>query len=266
MRKLFASDLDQTLIYSKKFLSELSSSEIEKIVMVEDKYENIRSYMSRKTVEKIEAFSRDNIFVPTTTRTIEQYLRIFVFSKQILPKYAVVSNGGNILLNGEIDKEWNTLMKNRLKNECIQGKDVLKKFDEFKDDLWTTDARHADSLFFYFIIQREKYPLEKMVLFEEWLNKNGWRLSIQKRKMYFVPKVIEKYDAVKHIANREGIDNIIAAGDSILDLGMIYNANMSFVPNHSTELQYLRDSEYKHIVFTKSSGIFSSEEMVSFLD
>ena len=41
MKKIFASDLDQTLIYSKKFLEGLSDEEKKHIVMVEDKSEDI---------------------------------------------------------------------------------------------------------------------------------------------------------------------------------------------------------------------------------
>ncbi len=261
MKNIFASDLDQTLIYSKRFLENLSNVELEKIELVEDKNENIRSYMTKESIENIKKFSKNNIFIPTTTRTIEQYTRIFVFTEIIKPEYVVVSNGGNIIKKGKVDIEWNINIKKKVKENCISGKDILKKYEEISNIEWTSDYREADELFYYFIVQRDKMPYEKIDIFSKWLKKNGWNLSIQKKKMYFVPDVIDKYNAVKHIAQNEEVKHIFAAGDSLLDLGLLNNSDYSFIPNHSEELQYLKNESSTKFKFTNKNGIFASDDI-----
>lgn len=50
-------------------------------------------------------------FIPVTTRTIEQFQRITLFQNEIIPEYAITSNGGNILHNGKQDVTWNKEIK-----------------------------------------------------------------------------------------------------------------------------------------------------------
>lgn len=266
MRKIFASDLDQTLIYSKRFLQNLNSEEINRVELVEDKNEDIRSFMSKNAIERIKKYGENNIFIPTTTRTVEQYNRVFVFSRDIRPKYAVVSNGGNIIVNGEVDIEWNNEIKKKVEKHCLSGVDVLKKYSEFSSLDWSSEYRLADDLFYYFIVKRDIMPYDKIDKFSRWLDESGWNLSIQKKKMYFVPKVIDKFVAVKHIAETENINDIFAAGDSILDLGILNNADFAIIPNHSEELQYIREVNNKKIVFTDKSGIFAADDIMSLIN
>ena len=68
---LYFSDLDRTLIYSKKFLKEdLKEVPIEKY---EGEY---ISFMTEKSINLLREINEKNIFIPCTTRSIEQYERI----------------------------------------------------------------------------------------------------------------------------------------------------------------------------------------------
>ena len=265
MKKIFASDLDQTLIYSKKFLEGLSDEEKKHIVMVEDKSEDIRSFMSSRTAEKIKKYMEKNIFIPATTRTIEQFRRVFIFQNELYSKYAVVSNGGNIIVDGVVDREWNETILKKIKDECIAKEEIIKKFSEIKDNSWSSEYKEADDLFYYFIVNPEIYPAEKMKSFEKWLNENGWMLSLQKRKLYMIPKVVDKQHAVKYIAEKEGVNYICSAGDSKLDFKMLKNSDKAVVPNHSMDIEELRRFEKKEFIFTQKNGIFSSEEILEFI-
>jgi len=73
MLKIFACDLDQTLIYSSKFIFNLSLAEKEKIRIIEAKDGIAISYISVDCIAKIQEIMENNIFIPATTRTIEQY-------------------------------------------------------------------------------------------------------------------------------------------------------------------------------------------------
>jgi hydroxymethylpyrimidine pyrophosphatase-like HAD family hydrolase len=64
-----------------------------------------QSFMSEAAIEMLKEVSRSLIFVPVTTRSIEQYLRISVFRDLHLP-YALTSNGGVLLVDGRRYEEW----------------------------------------------------------------------------------------------------------------------------------------------------------------
>ena len=80
-------------------------------------------------------------FIPVTTRTIEQFQRISLFQDEIIPEYAITSNGGNILHNGKQDGTWNRIVKERLSFECIEGNDILKEFGQIAHKDWVISQK-----------------------------------------------------------------------------------------------------------------------------
>ncbi|MEM5592569.1 hypothetical protein AAHH67_14175 [Niallia circulans] len=75
----------------------------------------------------------------------------------------------------------------------------------------------ADNLFFYYVLNTTidsdlKIQLAKIAA------ANGWNISLQGRKLYFMPSPVCKGEAIKYIKEREGIEQTIGAGDSLLDL------------------------------------------------
>lgn len=73
---IYASDLDRTLIFSHRFLDEHKYNK--KIVLVEDKDGKEISYMSELAYNKLQEINnnKDITFIPTTTRSLEEYNRI----------------------------------------------------------------------------------------------------------------------------------------------------------------------------------------------
>ena len=98
------------------------------------------------------------LFVPVTTRTIEQYKRISLLKNIIIPEYAIVSNGGNILINGETDSYWAKIISFKIKSECISSKKVLERFNEIKNSEWVYKERQADNLFITLLLTKTIYP------------------------------------------------------------------------------------------------------------
>ncbi|MBE8948972.1 MAG: HAD hydrolase family protein, partial [Quinella sp. 3Q1] len=102
MKILFACDLDNTLIYSYKHRR---AEDI--CVEIYDGRE--QSFMSPRSLELLKKIAEKILFVPITTRSIEQYRRIF-WAADFKPTVAVVANGAYILdgnnqkffLHGEI--------------------------------------------------------------------------------------------------------------------------------------------------------------------
>ncbi len=260
---LFASDLDRTLIYSPrtfegvKFKEEVCPVEI---------YENKPiSYMTKNALIMLKELSNRMLFVPVTTRTKLQYLRIHLLH-EINPKYAVTSNGGTIFIHNKEDQEWNSHIKS-LSSKSMLLEDIVRRFNEIRNDCWvdTTSGKVADGLFYYCLVDREKIPLRELLDFTEWANQQNWEVSLQGRKLYLVPNYVSKRNAVAYIKEKEGVTKVIASGDSLLDLSMLKYANLGIVPQHgelySLHLQGLIDLSLIRI--TTSIGIVSAEEILS---
>ncbi|SHK28970.1 HAD family hydrolase [Tepidibacter formicigenes] len=261
---LFASDLDRTLIYSNKFLDNFTIKEHKNVCLIEKKGDKEISFMTNRAIDKLKELSQKLCFVPTTTRTIEQYRRISIFQNEIISKYAVVSNGGNILIDGKVDKIWNRCIKNKIKNEAVSIADVLKKFNEIKNKEWLISCNTADKLFCYCIVDLSKLKKDELKSFFKWLDGNNWNVSLQGRKLYFIPNCVNKRDAIVYIANNAGIKTIAAAGDSYLDLCMLDIADYGVSPFHGEIYDLYKDKkcEDMKLEFTLSSGILAAEEIL----
>ncbi|WZL72907.1 HAD family hydrolase [Clostridiaceae bacterium 35-E11] len=258
---IFASDLDRTLIYSDKFLEDMSEDEVR---LIEKKGEQEISFMTETAIDLLKDLSENILFVPVTTRTIAQYRRIKLFQNEIVPKYAVVSNGGNLLIDGEIDLQWNQQIHNRIATECLPFEDVLTRFQEIQSDEWVLNKRMADDLFSYCIVDRKKVPMDDLMSFTDWLTQHNWKASLQGRKLYFVPQCVSKGDALDYIQERESIDFVAAAGDSLLDLPMLHMADYAIAPPHG-EINQIYEEEslaIESILFTEKEGILAAEEIL----
>ena len=95
---LFNCDLDNTLIYSYKH--DIGADKIN----VEQYQGREISFITSRTFELLKEVAEKTVFVPTTTRTVEQYGRIDLGIHT--PQYALVCNGGILLKNGVEDSEW----------------------------------------------------------------------------------------------------------------------------------------------------------------
>ncbi|MBS2967438.1 haloacid dehalogenase [Metabacillus sp. KIGAM252] len=255
---IFASDLDQTLIYSRRSFRHDPAEEDIRLIETLDGKEI--SFMTHRAIELLKQVAERAMFVPVTTRTIEQFKRITIFQSELSSEYAVTSNGGNILKNGTPDADWNRLITGQLKNGLAR-EDMLEKFKEIAHDEWVLKQRTADDLFSYCIIDRDKVPAE-LDSFTKWLSEAGWTHSMQGRKLYFVPKPVSKWAAIEYIKGIEGKQTVAAAGDSLLDLCLLENADFPFAPRHG-ELQEQGQDSYGKIIRTEQEGIFASEEILA---
>ena len=79
---IFASDLDQTLIYSRKsFRAHIEDNSIQLIETLDGKE---ISFITYKTITLLIKLQLHSYFIPVTTRTIEQFQRITLFQNEII--------------------------------------------------------------------------------------------------------------------------------------------------------------------------------------
>lgn len=248
------SDLDRSLIYSKKFTLDKKD-----IVNVEI-YDNEEiSFMSKDSIDLLKELILKEKVIPTTTRNIEQYKRIMFKENSINFDIAIVCNGGCILKDGILLEEWNDIIKEKLK-ECTIFNEVKKEFLKYKDIKGILKIRDVYDMFFYLVIDKDIFLIDKLKEFKSYLSKSNWDIHINGRKIYFIPSVIRKEYAVKYFMEHFNIQETCAIGDSTMDLGMLNAVNNSFIPKGSS---LCTDDVKSKVIISESEGIKGSEEILS---
>lgn len=110
---IYASDLDRTLIFSERFISENKVSK-KNLTLVDEC--SLNSYISNNVAKMISHIVSEGTvrFIPVTTRSTEQFKRI-QFRKAGIPiEYAIVANGGVILHQGERLKDWEDYLNTQM--------------------------------------------------------------------------------------------------------------------------------------------------------
>ncbi|WP_026694414.1 hypothetical protein [Peribacillus kribbensis] len=256
---IFASDLDRTLIYSKRACgTDLFAPNIRAVEQIP---ERDISYMTETAIHLLSRVNEAAHFIPATTRTRDLYHRISLFQKKIVPKYAVVSNGGTILVDGEEDREWAGILRKKLEAESAHFEEIMNEFERVRHPDWVLDARICDDLFCSSRILDEKAPLQELKEFEIAVDALGWSLSLQEKKLYMTPKPLTKWAAVEYVSEKLGAGTVITAGDSKLDLCMLEVADYALTPRHG-EILEKKLKFPQNVYITASSGIHAGEEML----
>lgn len=211
------SDLDGTLIFSAK------RKQVGDIVIERKNGEEI----SCVTARQAELFPCLRNVIPVTTRSIEQYRRIEFARFGFASKYSLCDNGGTLLVDGEIDKEW-ARWSAEIFAEC---EDELSHFRELleNDPCRSFEVRLVDGLFLF---TKSKEPPETLKYLR---NGELCEFFFTGEKVYIVPKKLSKGAAVKRLAERLELAEFVAAGDSLMDLPMLNAASTAVFTNNIPE-------------------------------
>lgn len=218
------SDLDGTLIFSA------SRRGVGDLVIERKNGEPISCVTARQT----ELFQRLTDVVPVTTRSIEQYRRIEFARFGFSPEYALCDNGGTLLVDGEPDVEWSGWSRG-IFAEC---ETELSRFRELmeQDTHRSFEVRLVDGLFLF---TKSSEPAETLSYLGQGEQCESFFTG---EKVYTIPKKLSKGAAVKRLAERLGLSEFAAAGDSLMDLPMLNAAKTAvFTENIPTELVTARE-------------------------
>lgn len=248
---VFNSDIDNTLIYSYKHDIGIPKQCVEVYQGREI------SYMTEVSYEYLKKVRERYLFVPTTTRSIEQYRRIDFGIKE--PEYALVCNGGILLENGNIDQGWyedslNLVADSRA--ELDLAIHILKK-----DPYISFEIRSLNELFVFTKSENVNTTTDclKAVLDLEQVDvfSNG-------SKVYVVPRVLNKGDAILRLQERLKADKLIAAGDSEFDVPMLRVADEAYAPD---ELRYcFAAGEDSRVTFLPTGKEFTEQLLWKLLE
>ena len=258
MSALVAVDLDRTMIFSEGALGVPLDDSFECVEMYEGKP---LSYMSSRAVSLLRELSETTVVVPTTTRTIEQFRRI------ALPgapwRYAITSNGGNILVDGVPDMQW----RSRFELDLVGiGAELRSRVSED----WVLKYREADGLFCYLVVDTAAVPEGFVAQWSQWCAARDLFVSPPAREIYTMPNAVCKSSAVAEVRSRliqdgtlEADARLFAAGDGALDAEMLMAADSAVRPRHG-ELELLGFAR-PGLTVTDSSGVRASEEILEWL-
>lgn len=228
MKVLLTSDLDRTLIFSDR-----TKKENIDYTCIEQLDGKNMSYMSQTTLGYLRELSKIAEFIPVTTRSLKQYERITVFQENIIPSFAITSNGGVILRDGKVDEEWQQHIQWKMSQLPVVYDAVQSKFEAFFKASYVLRVHEVEALFYVLIIEREQLEPSEFDLFKQQLEASDWTCHLQGKKLYVLPCFLTKGAAVDYIKGLSTYDWHAAAGDSQLDVSMLELANEYYIPQHA---------------------------------
>lgn len=234
-RRIYATDLDNTLIYSHKFIAQ-HQIPLAEVSCVEQYNGRDINYIYNKVANRLDDFREsDCLFIPVTTRRTEQYLRVHL---GVTPEYAIVSNGGVILHNNQPLAEWSDIVNKAIDREVLL--EITGTFRHIFSDI-THDVVICDSCFIFFKLEHPQEFVSLIPTFQQLFP--TWTFVNYSQKCYAFPSICSKGEALRWLAKRLNCNIAIATGDSELDTTMLDIASLAVVPNHSS----LRSSRYTYV-------------------
>ena len=214
---IFASDLDNTLIFSYK-------KKFQHGICVEQKDGKALSYMTPRAYQQLQDIVKQMFFLPVTTRSEEQYRRIRLL-KAGDPSYALVSNGGTLLVNGKVDALWRQQTLAQIEN-CRE--DLERALEVLQQDPFvTTPGRLVDEVF---VFAKTSHFARTAASLTSTLNLQRVKIERHGEKLYVLPLVLSKGNALQRFCKRLQREVVVAAGDSIFDLSMLLVADVAIAP------------------------------------
>ncbi|WP_051406782.1 HAD family hydrolase [Nocardia sp. CNY236] len=223
------------------------------------------SFMTTTAAQRMRALAEQAAIVPTTTRTIQQFGRIRLPGAPW--RYAITSNGGNILVDGVPDSRWRIAIDAAVRVGGATLAEVSRRLRARIDDSWVKKFRTADHLFCYLVVEPQSVPEGFLVEWDAWCRSRGWSASQQGRKIYTMPDAVCKSRAVAEVRARLRSSGelgaqarTLAAGDGALDAEMLCAADSAIRPRHG-ELEHLA---WRHptVTVTRAAGILAGEEIL----
>lgn len=262
-RALIATDLDRTMIYSRNAFSTTTDVPM---VCVEHLEGAPLSFMTTAAALRMQTLTEPAAVIPTTTRTIKQFNRIQLPGAPW--RYAITSNGGNILVDGVPDMRWRIDTDDKVRRGGATLAEINAELQTRIDESWVTKFRVADHLFTYLVVKPKAVPEGFLAEWDSWCGERGWSASQQGRKIYTMPKAVCKSLAVQEVRRRllesdelTAESLTLAAGDGALDAEMLRTADSAIRPRHG-ELELLNWT-HPNLTVTRAIGILAGEEIIN---
>ncbi|MBQ6374714.1 MAG: haloacid dehalogenase [Clostridia bacterium] len=213
-RTLFACDIDNTLICSRKHPHAGWRC-------VEWIHDEEHAFMPPAAEALLGRASRALCTVLVTSRSIEQYGRLRLPGG---PPAAVTANGADLLVNGQPDPAWRAETEALLapwREELRRCHERLKYSDRY------IRCRMVDDAYLFVYCRGDVDPVGEARAISE---RTGLAVAASGKKIYLLPPPLNKGSAFARLMERFGCARGIAAGDSAMDLPMLRAADAAILP------------------------------------
>ena len=232
---IFFSDIDDTLIYSKRKID--FTKDI--VIGAYDKNNQPYSYFYKETKLLIDLLINAGIiFIPNTARNLESYKRT-VFYKDNKIRYAILNFGATILVDNKIDKEWNNHIINLYKDIDLNHiLDDIQQYFSFNIDIKIVDNYYISIHNRYFKGEKNIY-LQIHAIVKKFIKHKPFDIYINTDSVAIFPNFIGKEKATQFLISKLNPNLIIGAGDSKSDINFINLSDLAIFPTKSNILQDL---------------------------
>lgn len=213
-------DLDGTIIFSHRF-------DIGERILVERFGGREQAYISKLGYERLQTFPRDR-FIPLTSRTLAQYGRISFYKDGGCPRYALLDNGGILLVDNEPDGEWLRETKELIEPDRERLEELAGRFSDKAEIKWQDDmvlfVKASDS-----------------VDIRAYADQNGLLSFDHGSKLYVCSGKLTKGRAIRRFKKRFPVNRVTAAGDSGVDISMAREADEAYFSDVLESIVGIRD-------------------------
>jgi hypothetical protein len=229
-RFLLASDLDRTLIHPARTLPEEQRADSEVVEIYEGREITVAARAALVALRELHAAGA---FVPVTTRSRAQLERVTPVWLLVRSGYAVCANGATVLLDGRPDADWVAHI-DAVGSESASPPEVRAAIERELGAPgtvdWMASLRTCDGHFLYATVVLDRVPRSLVEDATQMLAPLGWRAVLHGRKLYALPWSICKGAAIEHVAGRLEVGEMLAAGDSELDVELLEAAGERWCP------------------------------------
>lgn len=259
---VMATDLDRTLIYSMAAITASHpAGTVPPLVCVELLDGHPLSYMTQQASRMLTAVRSRAVLVPITTRTPAQYRRVELPGGPA--SWAVVSNGGHIIVDGVPDPDWRRTVERRIAGAGSPLAEITTGLDRQAAGDWVLNRKVADDLFCYLVVDLKELPGTFLDTWTAWCADRGWVVSMQGRKIYALPRGLTKESAISEVVQRTGAARLLAAGDGALDAGFLTLADRAIRPPHGELAETGWQAE--NVVIAQAIGVLAGQEITQWL-
>ena len=216
MQTLFL-DVDNTLIYSHRHDLKTSKRAAEFL------NGKTQSFITETTYACLTA-RRDIQIIPVTTRSLAQYERIEHLLHELGCGPALVCNGGILLCDGKVEPSW---LNESLRLSAAEREELPTAFCWLQRKCGAGSTHEVSELFVYAVTDDPACIADELGRI---IDMHKVDILCDSRKVYCIPKTLNKGTAVRRFIQRYKIPFAAAAGDSVFDVPMLDLVDAAIVP------------------------------------
>ncbi|WP_299057849.1 hypothetical protein [uncultured Nocardioides sp.] len=222
---LVLSDLDRTLVWSRRTWDRAVDPDPGPLVCVEELDGAEHAYVTRAAYDELAEGARTDRLVWVTTRTPDQLRRL----RLPAVRHALCLNAGRLLVDGVEDADF-TAATSAAVASVTSAAGLVDGLGDLLEVPWVRRVRDADGVFCYLLMTGDEPPATWWDRLGAGVADAGWVMTPERTKTYLTPAPLTKGAGVARLLERTGLPLAAAAGDSLLDADMLALAAAALTP------------------------------------